>query len=120
MIRVILLGVLILSCVAYRQHEVALFLSGVFLGEVDLLSGTLDTVNQEVMECEQSKWRRMKRPTQVLAFIVGLYCASYPDRGGDATAGYRFLSRLLGDIGLDSRKWWQSIGSVIIVWSVNT
>ena len=90
-----------------------------FLAEVDLLSGTLDKANKELMECEQSKWRRLKRPTQVLAFIVGLYRASYPDRGGDATPGYRFLSRLLRDIGLDSRKWWQSIGSVIIVWSVN-
>jgi peptidoglycan/LPS O-acetylase OafA/YrhL len=37
----------------------------------------------------------------------------------DATAGYRFLSRLLGDIGLDSEMWWQSIGSVIIAWPVN-
>jgi peptidoglycan/LPS O-acetylase OafA/YrhL len=117
--RVILLGVLILSCVAYRQHGVALFLSGMFLGEVDLLSGTLDTMNQELMKCEQSKWRRMKRLAWVLAFIVGLYCASYPDRGGDATVGYRFLSRLSGDIGLESRKWWQLIGSVIVVWSVN-
>ena len=118
-IRITLLGVLILSCWAYRQDGVALFLSGMFLGEVDLLSVTVDKMNQEVMECEQSKWRRSKRPIQVLAFIIGLYCASYPDRGGDATCGYRFLSRLLRDIGLDSRKWWQSIGSVIIVWSVN-
>jgi hypothetical protein len=37
----------------------------------------------------------------------------------DATVGYRFLPRLLGDIGLDSGMWWQSIGSVMIVWSVN-
>jgi peptidoglycan/LPS O-acetylase OafA/YrhL len=117
-IRLTLVMGLMFSCSVYCRWDVALFLSGMLLAELDRFSGNVDTSNQKPIEARESKWRRMDRLVPILVFIVGSYCASYPDRAGEKTPGYRLLSAITPHTYPIKEKWWQSIGSIMIVWSV--
>jgi peptidoglycan/LPS O-acetylase OafA/YrhL len=116
-IRLSLVVVLMFLCSLYSRWDVALFLSGMFIAELDRFSGNVDTFDQKAFEARESKWRRMDRLVLILVFIAGSYCASYPDRGGEKTPGYRVLSAITPPTYPMKEKWWQSIGSIMIVWS---
>jgi peptidoglycan/LPS O-acetylase OafA/YrhL len=116
-IRLTLVLVLMFSCSIYCRWDVALFLGGMFIAELDTISGNLDTFNQKPIAARESKWRRMDRLVPILVFIAGSYCASYPDRAGEKTPGYRVLSAITPHMYPIKEKWWQSIGSIMIVWS---
>lgn len=117
-IRLTLIAVLAFSCSLYYRWDVGLFLSGMFIAELDIISGNVDTFSQKPTEAREKSWRRMDRLITVLVFIAGSYCASYPERAGERTPGYRVLSAITPPTSPSKERWWQSIGSVMIVWSV--
>jgi peptidoglycan/LPS O-acetylase OafA/YrhL len=117
--RLFIVSCLVWNFALYQKWEMALTLSGMFLAEMDLVSGTsLEVVNGKPIDVENRPRPWKARLAQLLIFIFGLYLASYPKFGGNQTTGFRALSNLTPD-GFDRAKWWQSIGCLMTVWSVN-
>jgi peptidoglycan/LPS O-acetylase OafA/YrhL len=118
-LRLTILSGMIWYCILCDRWEVTLFLCGMFLAELDLVTGLFNQVDEKEAFCAKKSWRNPKRLTTILVFIAGLYLASSPNNGEGETPGYRFLTTLIPRWYSQKYRWWQSIGSILIVWSVN-
>lgn len=74
-IRLTLVVTLMFSCSLYSRWDVALFLGGMCIAELNSFSGNVDPVNQKPIEARESKWKKMDRLLPAVVFIAGSYCA---------------------------------------------
>lgn len=116
----------------WDRWEMILFWSGALLAELDLIAqARAQSANNNPPEMHldssiaNSSAKRGQRRDRVwrwfwlFNFICGLYLASYPDEWGHVTPGYRYLTTLIPGFYSEKLRFWQSIGAVQIVWSVN-
>lgn len=102
----------------YQKWEIANSLGGMILAEVELSYGTGNETSRKPSHQwnKVQKWKRQQH--FLIVFVMGLYVASYPKLKGPDTPGFHTLSRLT-PYGFDPANWWQSLGALIIVLSVN-
>lgn len=98
--------VLFIYCLKALRWEVALFLGGIILAQIDLMLGTFEALPSRSV---------LGRVSQCVLCLVGLYFLSFPDLVGEVTPGFRYLSSITPE-GYD---WlyllWHTIGAVILV-----
>ena len=101
----------IMFCIATERTDVLLFVSGMFIAEVDLIH---HSSNQQPFP-KQSIRLPNARITWLLLFVAGIFLSSTPTLGASNTPGYRTLSTL--SPWSDSAVFLRSIGAIFIVWS---
>ena len=117
--RIPILGALIIYCVYTGRWDIMLFLSGLFLAEMDL--GRKEET--EVLDVEKAGESRSRSKTRiarifwVVLFIAGIYLACSPNGWPQATPGYIWLTKLVPRQFDRTYKFWQSVGAIFIVWS---
>jgi peptidoglycan/LPS O-acetylase OafA/YrhL len=115
----------------YRNDrwEMLLFLSGMFLAEVDLIrlfhrSTARITPSSPVSSSNPTltKYITFHKPTSclwVILAILSLYLMSQPDDHFALTPGWRYLSTLIPNWWTDKYRYYQVLGSILFVLSVN-
>lgn len=100
---------IISSCVHYQRWEVVLFLSGMFLADID------------TPEVEIKHEVPPERPTlkQELIWgtvvVVGIYLCSSPFAAPERAWGYISLTKVASFFYTEAHRFWQSIGAILLV-----
>jgi len=101
--------VLFTYCLKALRWEVALFLGGVVLAQIDLMLGTFEALPSRSVLGRIAQW---------ILCLFGFYFLSFPDLVGEVTPGVRYLSSITPE-GYDwLYLFWHTIGAVILVHSV--
>lgn len=127
---------LMITYFTYRSDrwEMILFLAGTCLAELDLIriarrnSSSSNAVssplpianpilNEKTMTTPQGK--AVKKYFLVLAGIVALYLMSQPDEDFAETPGWIYLSSLIPEWFSEKYRYWQGIGSILLVLATN-
>ena len=122
-------AVLMWICIRYDRWEVFLFLAGMFIAEVDLITipshrrpgagncgllgetaPALSTLAGLVEHAQRGLW--------IMLFTIGLYLGSSPSSDAENTPGYRYLMALVPSTWSEKHAFWKSIGGILIVWSI--
>lgn len=138
--RLSLVAALLWFCVRWGRWDVVLFLSGMFMAELDLACGLWDPSpssasdqrdpeDPEDPEKTTAATTSRSRVARSVArhhrliwlgiFILGLYLASSPNTGAANTPGYRLLYRLTPETYPEPHRFLQSLGAITIVASIN-
>ncbi|KAJ5096010.1 hypothetical protein NUU61_005366 [Penicillium alfredii] len=129
--RMTLVGCLIWFCSRYGRWDIIIFLSGMLMAEVDLMLGTWERPAGGPQDHPEEKMRlrlrsgskiglRIPRRFLWLAiFTIGLYIGSSPNIGYKWTPGYHWLWRLTPVTYGEPHRFPQTIGALIIVFSIN-
>ena len=108
---------LIIFTIRWGRWEVVLFLAGMMLAEIDLITGIwdppgpLNEKNPSDDAANQRMWKGL--------FVVGLYLGSSPNEAPVHTPGYMLLSHLTPRTYPEPHRYLQSIGAILIVCCVN-
>ncbi|KAK5946566.1 hypothetical protein PMZ80_000709 [Knufia obscura] len=95
-------------CLRMVRWEVAIFLGGVVVAQIDLMWGTFEVVPDRGLLVRTGQW---------VLFVAGLYLLASPDIWAEVTPGYRFLSSITPE----GYAWgwlylfWYPFGAVIVV-----
>jgi peptidoglycan/LPS O-acetylase OafA/YrhL len=131
-IRMVCLGGLMWFTYRNDRWEMLLFLSGMFLAEIDLIRISKRTVpirsspsSSPTLASQPTATTRLTPLTKASTFfwtalaISSLYLMSQPDDHFAATPGWRTLSTLIPHWWTDKYRYYQVLGSIIFVLSVN-
>lgn len=110
-VRIPAVFILCIVAVANDRWEMLLFWGGMILAELN--EGTASLSKPAALL--NKAWYAF----YLANLICGLYLASYPDLGGDATPGYVYLTTLVPSTYKQTRRFWQGIGGFQIVMSVS-
>lgn len=110
--RLFLLCVMLGLFAQNQKWEIATTLSGMLLAELQSYDGLGETNSQS-----RERRKRFDKPA-LLAFLAGLYLASYPQIKGPETLGFQLISKMTPPRIIAS-MWWKSTGCWILVWSAN-
>lgn len=110
----------------WNRWEMVPFWAGAFLAELDHIKAAAQQSCPSIdVSLAQSTGQRPKTWSQkfwaafyMMTFASGLYLASYPDAAGDVTPGYAYLDSLIPEYWTERHRFWPTIASVQIVWSV--
>lgn len=101
----------IMFCIATERKDVLLFVSGMFIAELDLVH---HSSNQQTFPTRSIRLPNA-RITWLLLLVAGIFLSSTPTLGAAVTPGYRILSTLAP--WSDPAVFLRSIGAVFITWS---
>lgn len=116
---------------AYRNDrwEMVLFFSGMFLAELDLVriarrsaSPTSPILGPLTGVSEKAKTRShgsVKKYFWILFGIFAMYLMSQPDEAFENTPGWRYLSSLIPSWFSEKYRYWQVVGSILLVFATN-
>ncbi|KAK0635642.1 acyltransferase family-domain-containing protein [Bombardia bombarda] len=129
--------VVVAVAMAFAYHsnrwEMLLFYSGMVLAEVDIIRGVHgDTLTLPTSEHDTTNFPpstsppappHTRQPTNhrhlwTALSILALYLMSQPDKGGESTPGWVFLTSLIPSWWEDQYRYWQSLGAVLLVLAV--
>ena len=97
------------------RWELLLFLSGAILAELDLIRSARMLARGE----KEIQMGPLKKSFWVTMSMVALYLMSQPDEFGEETPGWIYLTEMIPPWFTTPYRYWQSLGSVLFVWSVN-
>lgn len=106
-VRLLVEASLFVHTLMHRRWDLALFIAGMFIAEMDVLvqeSGTTRRVMQ----------KKSTKLVLVTAMTVGIWISGYPRDNGPKSFGYVLLSQLGPRSGF-KRRFWVSIGSILMV-----
>jgi peptidoglycan/LPS O-acetylase OafA/YrhL len=109
-LRFIFLGGLTLFVFCKDRWELALFFSGMFIAEMDIIS--------QISLPKQSCSSKFRSTFWILLAIVSLYFMSQPDDFFDQTPGWRTLAYFIPHWFTEKYRFYQTIGSITLVLSV--
>lgn len=121
--RLWLLATILGYCLFSERWEIFLFLSGMFIAEIDLIHDPLQD-EQPLGEKPAPAEPKLFRTVMVhvfwnAVFAIGLYLGSCPSILAEDTPGYRWLLTRVPSNYSNKDQFWQTIGAILIVWSVN-
>ncbi|KAJ9247541.1 putative acyltransferase [Paecilomyces variotii] len=122
-VRIFLVVFLIWFCTRVDRWDVVLFLCGMLMSEIDIITGLWDGPSLD--EKPRSRgvlsdfMRQYGRSFWIAMFVLGLYIGSSPNQGVKWTPGYGWLARLTPRTYNEPHRFPQTIGAVIIVCSIN-
>lgn len=122
-VRLFMIVCLIWFCTRVDRWDMVLFLCGMLMSEIDIITGLWDGPSLD--EKPGGYWfldefmQQYGRPFWIAMFIVGLYIGSSPNLGVRWTPGYGWLARLTPRTYNEPHRFPQTIGAVIIVCSIN-
>ena len=119
-LRLIFLAGIALATFRADRWEMALFFCGMFLAEIDTIRGSKSANRLPTSH----GWSSPLTPQYARAFwivlsVLALYLMSQPDQFFDKTPGWIWLSSLIPEWFTEKYRYWQCIGSVLFVASVN-
>jgi peptidoglycan/LPS O-acetylase OafA/YrhL len=91
----------------HKRWDLALFIAGMFIAEMDVLVQESSTARRVVQ-------RKSTKLVLVSAMMVGIWISGYPRDNGPKSFGYMILTQLGPHSGF-RRRFWVSIGSVLMV-----
>ncbi|KAF3480891.1 uncharacterized protein GIQ15_06238 [Arthroderma uncinatum] len=120
-------------CIRWGRWDVALFLSGMMMAELDityngatlshghatLLPTQANSTEYSVEKIPPCHQPLSLRVMYILAFSLGLYIASCPNRFQEYTPGFRFLSTFTPKSYAEKHRFLQSIGAIILVFCIS-
>lgn len=118
--RIAVMACLLGYCVWWDRWAVLLFLSGMFVAEIDLATGLFTStplLDASTPLKQRPFVKSFRRVFWVLIFILGVYFASSPSWGPEHTPGYQYLTSIIPRYYTEKYKFWQSMGAILIVWS---
>lgn len=118
--------VALIALFTYRSSrwEFLLFLAGMFIAELDLISGVHVPSTHGRVPAASTKWRVCPNRSctaflWILLSIIALYLLSQPDANGHMTPGWVYLCSLVPQWwSVEGYRYWQSIGAVFFVFIV--
>lgn len=106
----------------HSRWELLLFYCGMLLAEWDHIRGAhtaaapamaLDEKESPVSQSSLGRW------LWVMSILLGLYLMCQPEEQAEVTPGWRYLSSLIPTWWTEEKyRYWQSVGSIIFVFSV--
>lgn len=123
-VRMGLVTCLIWFCMRWGRWEVVHFLFGMIMAELDLKNGTWEQPSAEEKQATHTKpaphkFRIPGRKWWIAIFVFGLYLGSSPNTGYKWTPFYMWLARLTPRTYPEPHRFPQTLGAVLIVFSVN-
>lgn len=117
-VRVALVLCLIGWAMRWGRWEVILFWAGMLLAEWSLVQSARPPLGPSASEAAPSK-ARLARCGWAAVFLCACYLASYPDRLGATTPGFRRLATWVPGCFSEPYRFWQCVGAVLLVAAVN-
>jgi peptidoglycan/LPS O-acetylase OafA/YrhL len=103
-VRLLVEAVLIIYSFSHKRWDVALFIAGMALAEMDIL-----------LRKPTGLWRRrLVNSLLVLSLILGLFLAGYPQKHNTETPGYKW-SKHTWPFTAYRRRFWLAMGALLIV-----
>lgn len=130
----------VLVCIAFsyrsQRWEMALFLVGMALAEMDVIRGAHESGSSKALPVTSSPGSgsgspspspspgrkrsvaKAKRAAWIAVSIIGLYLMSQPDNDAKDTPGWVYLTSLIPKWWSDQHRYWQSIGATLFMLAV--
>ncbi|KAF3063507.1 hypothetical protein GL218_01820 [Daldinia childiae] len=103
-VRLIVESLLIIHCFGHKRWDLALFISGMSLAEIEVL----------LRKPKNPSARKLVNGLLILTMILGLFLCGYPRDHNTQTPGY-IWSKYVWPLGAYRRRFWLAIGAMLLV-----